>query len=140
MGLVPALEEHVTSWSQQSRIPAQMAVSGNEQVPAAPEVATVLYRVVQEGLSNVLKHAGATSVSVVLQWQADRVQITVEDNGRGMPEALAMPGTGRLGLLGMRERVGLVGGTVQIESAPDAGTTVIVRAPLGPPAVTASGE
>ncbi|MEN9935387.1 MAG: hypothetical protein RLZZ387_1966 [Chloroflexota bacterium] len=140
MGLVPALEEHVTSWSEQTGVQAQLAVTGYEQAPVSPEVAAVLYRVVQEALTNVLKHAGATTVGVVLQWQAEWVQITVEDNGRGIPsEVLVSPATGRLGLMGMRERVELLGGTLDIEAAPDNGTRLIVRVPLPPSAAPPPG-
>jgi chemotaxis family two-component system sensor kinase Cph1 len=84
--------------------------------------------VVQEALTNVLKHAAARRVSVVLRQSRGQVSAVVEDDGRGF-DADAVAGH-RLGLLGMRERAALVGGTLVVESGPDRGTTVIARIPL----------
>jgi two-component system CheB/CheR fusion protein len=129
MGLAPALQEHLETWAQQTGIVAQLEVLGDDPCLLPSVLATVLYRVVQEALTNVLKHADATKVSVVLQQQPDQVQVTVEDNGQGIPsEAAQSPG--RLGLQGGRERVTLVGGRLDIESSPGKGTTIFVRIPL----------
>jgi signal transduction histidine kinase len=95
-----------------------------------PAVETALYRVVQEALTNVLRHARARHVSLVLQRTPDGVAAVVEDDGGGFDPAAAPPAAGRLGLLGMRERVELVGGTLTVESAPGDGTTVIARVPV----------
>jgi len=138
MGLAPALQEHLESWSRQSGIPAQLEVVGDGGLLLPLEIATVLYRVVQEALTNVLKHARATGVSVVLQQRPDRVLVTVDDNGRGMPTEPA-PGPGRLGLVGMRERVALVGGTLDVESPEGAGTVLCIRIPLAPTAPQSEG-
>jgi signal transduction histidine kinase len=116
-----------------------LAVVGDSGSALPPVVATVLYRVVQEALTNVLKHASATQVNVVLQQQLDQVQMTVEDNGQGLPPETAQ-GRGRLGLLGMRERVVLVGGTLELESSAGEGTTLFVRVPLPPATGQAEGE
>jgi signal transduction histidine kinase len=94
---------------------------------------TTLYRIVQEALTNVLRHAHAERVSVILEHRHDHVLAIVEDNGQGvdvesvMNSASAEP---RLGLLGMRERIALVGGTLEIESSPGSGMTVFARIPL----------
>jgi signal transduction histidine kinase len=104
----------------------------------SPEVETALYRIVQESLTNAAKHAvpgGATQVVVTLQCSSGsngggaHVLVTVEDDGPGFdPDEAA--NADRLGLLGMRERAALVGGTLEIESAPGSGTTVYARVPL----------
>jgi len=97
-----------------------------------PEIETTLYRVVQEALTNVARHAQATRVSVVLEWRRE-VVLFVEDNGAGFDTEAALASTERLGLRGMRERLALAGGTLVIESEPGKGTTLIVRIPLPAP-------
>jgi signal transduction histidine kinase len=91
-------------------------------------VETALYRVVQEALTNVIKHAQATRVGVLLERRRDRVQAIVEDNGLGFDPA-AINQTERLGLLGIKERADMLGGSVAIESAPGSGTTLFVEVP-----------
>jgi signal transduction histidine kinase len=101
-----------------------------------PEVETAIYRVVQEALTNVARHARASRVSVILERRrathspGEALVAVIEDDGAGfdVEEALAR---GRLGLLGMRERVEMLGGSLTIESAPGAGTTIVVEAPCG---------
>jgi signal transduction histidine kinase len=87
------------------------------------EVQTALFRVVQEALTNVTRHADAESASVVLTAREGRVRLVVEDDGHGFDPSAP---TSRLGLAGIRERVGLLGGRLRVESSPDAGTAVIV--------------
>jgi signal transduction histidine kinase len=97
------------------------------------DVASVLYRITQEALMNVAKHAHATQVSVVVDKPDGEVRLIIEDDGRGFdPEATAMVARSDrgLGLDGMRERAALVGGTLAIESSLGGGTTVYVRLPL----------
>jgi len=82
---------------------------------------------VQEALNNVLKHASATSAGVSARLADDQVQITVKDDGRGFdPDAV---GEGR-GLLGMRERIELLGGEIEVRSSPDRGTEIAARVPV----------
>src|SRR5206468_1427366 len=95
-----------------------------------PAVETALYRVTQEALTNVLRHAGAGRVSVVLQRPAGQVIVVVEDDGRGFDPESAPAAGPRLGLVGMRERLTLVGGSLTVESAPGRGTTLIAQVPL----------
>jgi signal transduction histidine kinase len=96
------------------------------RLPAAME--TTIYRIVQEALVNVVRHARATHVDVILERCQDAVKVIIEDNGRGFDTNAALY-SGRLGLLGMRERVEMLGGSLEIDSAPGLGTTVLVEAP-----------
>jgi signal transduction histidine kinase len=98
-----------------------------------PEVETALYRIAQEALNNVAKHAQAASIAVVLERRAHQVSLIVEDDGVGFDAQQVFDGEGKgLGLIGMRERAALFGGTVEIESQPNVGTTVAVRIPVPP--------
>ena len=126
-GLVPAVERLAETFRAQSAIQVDLeSTLGDARLPS--EVETVVYRIVQEALSNVVKHAAASRVSILLTRRGDTIAAVVEDDGHGFdPEAAGDDG---LGLVGMRERVGLVGGRVHIESATDAGTTLVVEVPL----------
>jgi signal transduction histidine kinase len=91
-------------------------------------VETALYRIVQEALTNVVKHAQAGAVSVVVTRQASSAVAVIEDDGRGFDPAA--PADGGLGLEGMRERIGLLDGRLRIESRPGGGTTIVAEVPL----------
>jgi signal transduction histidine kinase len=93
-----------------------------------PEIETVLYRVIQEALTNVVKHAGAERVSIVIAQRGDGIRVVVEDDGRGFVAEDVRQDA--LGVVGMRERVALVGGTLDVESARGAGTTLAAFVPL----------
>jgi PAS domain S-box-containing protein len=132
-GLQAALANYVEGWSERSKIEVDFHSIGLDTVRLSAVVETALYRVVQEALTNVLKHAAAHRVSVVLRRTPSQVSALVEDDGRGFdtdPPAAASATERRLGVLGMRERVALVGGTLTIESGTGRGTTVIARVPL----------
>jgi signal transduction histidine kinase len=95
----------------------------------SPETETTIFRVVQEALTNAMKHAGAARVQVLVALREAQLLALVEDDGRGFdPEA--PPGGDALGLIGVRERLALVGGTLQVESAPGKGTRVWARVPV----------
>ena len=94
-----------------------------------PEVETMLYRLAQEALNNIVKHARAECADVVLERSAEYLSLIVEDNGIGFDLSSVGSIGGGVGLLGMRERAALVGADLQIESTPGRGTTVIVRVP-----------
>ncbi|MEP6706879.1 MAG: PAS domain S-box protein, partial [Pyrinomonadaceae bacterium] len=128
LGLQAALSSYVQNWSKHFGVPVQLHASGMEQERSTPEMETALYRIAQETLNNVAKHAAAKSVAVVLERRADQVSLIIEDDGVGfdLQQVLAADDKG-LGLIGMRERAALVGGLIEIESQPDAGTTVVVR-------------
>ncbi|MDQ3813924.1 MAG: PAS domain S-box protein, partial [Armatimonadota bacterium] len=136
LGLDPALRQHVQEWAQHSGIQADFVARGlpkSSRLPA--EVETALYRVVQEALTNVQRHAEARRVSVLLERRDNSIVAIVEDDGRGFEVEQDEAGTprpmpDRLGLLGMLERLELVGGTLTIESAPGQGTTIYACAPL----------
>ena len=97
----------------------------DERLPA--DVETALYRIAQEALTNVAKHAGASGVEVILERRADSVVLIVEDDGVGFEPASRETATEGFGLLGMRERASLVGAALEIESSPGNGTAVFVR-------------
>ena len=136
-GLEAALAAHAEEWSRQSGIQLDVhARQEAERLPGATESA--IYRVVQEALTNIARHSGATHASIVLERRDGKVVAVVEDNGRGFDtedgaRAVDAPG---LGLLGIRERVALLGGTVAIESVPGSGTSLYLRIPI----VTPSGS
>jgi two-component system sensor histidine kinase UhpB len=100
------------------RIPADLP-------PQSPERELIVYRVAQEALTNAIRHSGAASMSIALQLRSDRLTLSVRDDGRGMREGHREGG----GMRGMRERAGLVGATLQITSAPHAGTEVRLDVP-----------
>jgi signal transduction histidine kinase len=126
-GLVPALDRLVETFSERSGIEAVVeAHIGETRLP--PETETVLYRLVQEALTNVVKHAGAEHVSIVLTRRERRVTAVIEDDGRGFADRDVREGA--LGLVGMRERLALLGGTLAVESRPGAGTSLAAYVPV----------
>jgi signal transduction histidine kinase len=133
LGLAAAAGQLAADWSARTGVAADFQLVGPAtRFPA--EVETALYRVVQEALTNAAKHAGATRVAVVLGRNGGDATAVIEDDGAGFNAdgTGAAAARGRRGLLGMRERVTLVGGTLTVESAPGQGTTVIARIPLPP--------
>src|ERR671935_3070744 len=126
-GLVAALERLGNSFSEATGIGVQLeAALGTERLPA--EVETTLYRIVQEALTNTIKHAGARKISILLMRRGGAATAVIEDDGRGFdPAAVQEDG---LGLLGMRERVALLEGKLTVESSPETGTTLVAEVPL----------
>ncbi len=126
-GLVPAVERLTDTFREQSGLRVDLESQlGDERL--ATEAETTLYRVIQEALTNVIKHAGAERVSILLQRKDGAVVAVVEDDGSGFETASTRADA--LGLAGMRERVSLAGGRLQVESTPGAGTTVVAEVPL----------
>jgi signal transduction histidine kinase len=126
------LRRFIVQWSEATGIPVDCRISGFEAARLPFEAETTLYRVVQEALTNAGRHASAQRVSVLLELRPEHISLIVEDDGRGFdPEAvIGHPDpSGKLGLLGMRERVTLVGGMLEIESKLGMGTTLFVRLP-----------
>ena len=107
-----------------------VSVPAEDELPMDRERATALFRILQETLTNVARHAKATHVRVRLTKYDHTVALEVRDNGRGIDESRIF-GRQSLGMLGMKERAFLLGGELVIESTPGAGTTVIVRIPGG---------
>jgi len=127
LGLAAAVEWQVQEFQARSGIQCKVRLLTREVF--APEVSTTLFRILQETLTNVARHAKATRVEVVKQKRRDRVVLMIRDNGRGFDEA--DPSLSKsLGLLGMRERAAILGGQVNISSAPGKGTTVTAWIPL----------
>ncbi len=132
VGLDSALHTYVEQWSARYGVTAEVAVIGAFDSSFPSETGTAVYRIAQEALTNVARHAGARQVSVLLERPDREVRLIIEDDGRGFDlDAVLSQATaeGRLGLAGMRERATLVGGTLEIESAPGQGTTVYARIP-----------
>jgi PAS domain S-box-containing protein len=133
LSLRATLQLYVETWSERSHITAEYVSRGLDAERFTWQVSTTVYRAVQESLTNVLRHAGATRVSVIVERRPDHLYLIVEDDGKGFdPDRVpdTVRETGGLGLLGMRERVALVGGTLQVESSPGGGTTVYLRVPV----------
>lgn len=137
LGLEAALQQYIEEWSQKWSVPCDFvsrSLSSSQRLPA--HIETALYRVVQETLSNVQRHAQATRASVLIERIDDNIVAIIEDNGRGFDQQarktinVRNPKASRLGLVGMQERIDLVGGTLTVESTPDDGTTIYARVPL----------
>ncbi len=129
-GLARALEHLVNETVRQAGLEVVTNLSVRRNVPA--EIQTALYRIAQEGLANILKHAHAWRVEVELLETPFGVALRIEDNGRGFDPSSVAQRVDRphLGLIGMQERVELLGGTLTVEAAPGAGTSVQVRIPI----------
>jgi two-component system, NarL family, sensor histidine kinase DevS len=126
-GLVPALERLATTVGEQADLVVDFeARLDDERLP--PEAETAFYRIVQEALTNTVKHAGASRVSITFVRKEGSAVVVVEDDGQGFDPEATRPGA--LGLVGMRERVALVGGRLSVESEPGAGTTIAAEVPL----------
>jgi len=128
-GLVPALRRLVAEFSEHHGL---MIGFSQSAVPSslAPDVSLCLFRVAEESLNNVVKHSRVRSALVDVKGKADEIQLTVHDHGVGFDTAARRVQTG-LGLVSMRDRLRLVLGTINIESTPAQGTTVMVRVPTG---------
>jgi signal transduction histidine kinase len=132
LGLGAALRALAEEWSAQHETPIQLDLAPDAALRDLPgEAAVNLYRVAQEALTNVARHASARHVTLSLQWAypSDELCLAVEDDGHGFaPAALNRPTEhGHFGLAAMQERVTLIGGRWQLESAPSQGTKVCVR-------------
>jgi signal transduction histidine kinase len=132
LGLIPALHTFMKGFKAETGIHVGLSVfAAVEQVKE--DKRTVLYRVAQEALTNVARHAHASRAEVKIQKLSDAVCMEIQDNGKGFQTqgVLRAKEQKRLGLLGMRERVEMVGGTFTIKSIPGKGTTVHAEIPFG---------
>jgi PAS domain S-box-containing protein len=133
LGLAAAVEWQIQEFQARTGIQCKLQLLTQELF--APDVSTALFRILQETLTNVARHAKATRVEVVKQKERDRLVLRISDNGRGFdPEDPSISKS--LGLLGMRERAAILGGQVNIASAPGKGTTVTAWIPLLSPEET----
>jgi len=132
LGLETAIAQYLEEWGERSRLQFDLQVDlRNRRLPQTIE--TTVYRALQEAVTNVVRHAEADHVAVILEVVGGQLQLIVEDDGKGFPLEDAGgggQGTLHLGLLGVRERLALVDGTLDIESAPGGGTTLFVRVPV----------
>jgi two-component system NarL family sensor kinase len=126
-GLAAALERLTETWTAETGIEVDFAARlGDDEVSG--DAALAIYRIVQEALTNVVKHAAARHVSILLTRKNERVVAVIEDDGQGFD-----PGgeDGGSGIRSMRERIELLDGRLRIESAPASGTTLVVEVPRG---------
>ena len=133
LGLVPAIRWYARSTLEKTSV--NLTVRAPEDpLDVAPAIATTLFRISQEAVNNIVRHADARCVVIALESNADAVLLRVEDDGRGFDPGQASHDAvelQRLGLPGIRERAELLGGHVEIESAPEKGTRLLVSIPLG---------
>jgi signal transduction histidine kinase len=130
---VKAIGALAEAWSTHHGIDVDFEAGQYNPAGVSSEIETILYRIVQEALNNVAKHSAATRVALVLRRTLDHLQAIIEDDGRGFDACMVSQsgnGSGRLGLLGIQERLALLGGTLKVESALGSGATLIVRIPL----------
>ena len=128
LGLTAVLENYVSEWSRHATVRARFHVEGLGDERIAPEIEATLYRIAQEALTNVARHARAQSVGVVLERRGHTLSLVIEDDGIGF-DTSTLSNT-MIGLIGMRERAAVVGGSLQIEPTAGGGTTVLARVPL----------
>jgi two-component system, chemotaxis family, sensor kinase Cph1 len=132
LGLETSIRQLAETWSERLNMRFILRLAIKEQ-RLSPNIETTLYRVLQEAITNIARHANATRVAVILEVREKEVSMIVEDNGRGFhPNEAAASHTPskHLGLLGIRERLSLVSGTLEVESAPGKGCTLYIRVPL----------
>jgi signal transduction histidine kinase len=131
LGLVQALTEFINEWSHHYKIAIDFITRGFTREKLTTAAETHFYRIMQEALNNVAKHAKADRVNILLESNREQVTMIIEDNGVGFDRDAQkqIKDNKSLGLLGMKERALLIGGTVEIESTPGTGATIYVRAP-----------
>ncbi|MAT97342.1 MAG: hypothetical protein CL608_09390 [Anaerolineaceae bacterium] len=133
LGLVPALQSQVQSFAERTGVQAEFVLNGRRQ-RVQPEIETIVFRIAQEALTNVAKHAQAKQVTVAVSFIDNSLCLEVRDDGRGFVPYLAFESVGdgqqAWGLLGMQERVALVGGSCVVHSEPGQGTAVKVSIPI----------
>jgi len=130
-GLAEGLATYVSEWSKYSGVEARLHIAGIDKERLGRETETNLYRITQEALNNAMKHAHAGHVDVLLERRDHHIVLIIEDDGAGFNlQTIEGDRQKGMGLIGMRERAQLVGGTLEIESKPQAGTTIFARVPL----------
>lgn len=133
LGLAEALRQYTEDWMRRSGIPVDFQTFGLEQERLSLTAETALYRIAQEALTNILKHAQATQVGLILERRRAELRLIIEDNGQGFENEVsytAAEASRKTGLRGMRERLALLHGTFTIEATPGQGTTIYASLPL----------
>lgn len=132
LGLETAIRHLIETWSERLSLQFDLRLALSDR-RLNPAVESTLYRVLQEAITNIARHAQATRVAVLLEASEEEVSMIVEDNGLGFTPGEVAPASmppNRLGLLGIRERLSLVSGTIEVELAPGCGCTLYIRVPL----------
>lgn len=133
MGLTAALERYVADYRERYELAVDLVIHGLGNSRLSPEVETTIYRIVQEALTNIARHAQANQASVLIEHRDEKTLVIVEDNGIGFNSHTAAKGSREhLGLYGIRERAELLGGKLLIESEPGHGTSLFVDIPDSP--------
>jgi signal transduction histidine kinase len=132
LGLPAALDRHIMECRRRYPLNIDLAVQGldGQRLPAQME--TALYRIVQEGLTNVVRHARATTASIFIERRDHTVRVLIEDDGLGFDAVAASKTDGHLGLYSIRERAELLGGSLKVDSEPGRGTSLLIEIPLLP--------
>lgn len=130
LGLKPALEHHIDNFSKATGLECEFSVSLNEALVLDDKYATAVFRIVQESLTNIAKHARASRVDVQLMGNTEGILVIIKDNGIGLPAAFRVGNKPSFGLVGIRERVAVFGGDLIIEGKPGTGTKVEAFLPL----------
>ncbi len=135
-GIVPAIDSQLQRFGRNTEIAYEFRAPADE-IPLDSAAAIAVFRIVQEGLTNVAKHARATRVRLELVRDRDTLHLTLTDNGRGLPAAPNGMARPVFGILGMSERAAALGGQLVVRPAPDQGTELRLRIPLSGPAAAA---
>jgi PAS domain S-box-containing protein len=133
LGLAEAMRRHVDEWARSFGVAVDLRLSGAISHPLPALAQTTMYRILQEALTNVARHARARTVRVELTYDGTLLELVVRDNGVGFKAGARRRRSSSLGLHGMRERVALLGGSFELESRPGEGTLVRARIPAPPP-------
>lgn len=128
LGIVAALEQLIEQINREKQFDLQFEVVGPVRQDIDPQIKTAIYRIAQEALMNIRRHAQATQADIILESRQNRLMLVIEDNGAGFDPTAAFQ-SGRLGLIGMRERAESLGGSLYIESQPTQGTTIFAEIP-----------
>lgn len=130
VGLPEAIKRHVTDCQKRHSLNIDLAITGLEDCRLPPAVETALYRITQEALTNIIRHAGAETASIFIERSDNKVLAIIDDDGQGFDPAFVERQDGHLGLYGIRERAELLSGHLVIESEPGTGTSLYVEIPL----------
>ena len=127
LGLLAAIEWQAEEFQRRTGIRCEcFLIAGESKLDR--DCATAVFRILQESLTNVMRHAGATRVTITLEQEADHYRMEIKDDGKGM-QASDLEKANSFGVLGMKERAHLFGGSVSIHGEPGKGTTVVVQIP-----------
>ena len=130
LGLPEALKRQVSDWKKRTDLNIDLAITGLDDTRLPPAIETALYRITQEALTNIVRHAEADTASIFIERQSDKVLAIIEDDGQGFDASMIDRNDGHLGLYGIRERAELLSGHLEIESEPAQGTSLFIEIPL----------